>query len=630
MIRGGYAGKILRVDLSKGKVTDQDLPDENVLRKYIGGTGLAMKIMYEEVPPTVGPDDPENKVIFMSGPLSGTVVPSSSRHVVMTINGSVPKSIGTGWSGGNWCANLKQAGYDGIIVEGESRESVYLWVHEGKAEFKDAGHIWGKQTEESMEFIENELGVSDISVTCIGPAGEVGIKGAAVCTDQNHIAAKSGAGAILGKKKLKAIATGGSKFGIRIAEPKNAVELALEWRKSFHGCNAYNRRNGGNPRRVEVLAKDGRLMVYNLSDASKQLDYAQGLVSMLKSSIQIPKPCFNCPIACAYDVKIGTGPYKGEWVTLAGGGENIEGVGGNIGCTEGGTLMYLTHLLDQLGMDAAWVGENIALAYECYNKGLLQKKDTDGLDLTWGNKDAAIELIKKMIRKEGFGKLLCNELKTFSEILSQMCGSDVTGLATYMKGTAVGAHDLRCSWEYLLGNAISSAGPVLQGIGVDNWSPEPDFGFIEKPKPFNKERAPGIVAKTQHKKQFEDSLCVCWFMTWGIPGITSYTPQMMKYVVGWDFGGYKEAEQVGERITNLQRVFNLLRGLTAADDMDIGQRLLEDPGAGIGKGHPWGPHYKEMIREYYKVMGWEEETGKPLPETLERLELGHLIKDIWK
>lgn len=628
MIRGGYTGKILRVKLSDGELIDEDLPDEKVLRKYIGGTGLAMKIMYEEVPSSVGPEDPENKVIFMSGPLSGTIAPSSSRHCVMTINGSVPKSIGTGWSGGNWCTWLKQAGYDGIIVEGESKEPVYLWVHEGKAELKDAGCLWGKETEETMELIKEELGVPDISVACIGPAGEVGIKGASVCTDKNHLAAKSGAGGALGRKKLKAIATGGPKLGVQIADPKRAVMLALEWRESFRACNAYNRRNGGNPRRAQLLAQDGKLMVYNLSDPAKQVDYANGLVNMLKASIQIPKPCFNCPIGCAYDVKIGTGPYQGEWVTLAGGMEDLEGLGGNIGCTDGGTIMYLTHFQDQLGIDAAWVGQNIALAFECYNRGLLKKEHTDGLELTWGNSDAAMELLKKMIRKEGFGELLLNELKKLSEILSELCGSDVTKFATYMKGTAVGAHDLRCSWEYLLGNAIAGAGPCLQGIGVDSWAPEPDFGYRERPAPFDKKRAPGIVAKTQHKKQFEDSLCLCWFMTWGIPGITTYMPKMMKYVVGWDFS-YEEAEQIGERITNLQRVFNLRRGLTAADDMDIGERLLEDPGAGIGKGHPWGPHAKKMIKEYYKVMGWEEETGKPLPETLERLDLEHLIKDIW-
>lgn len=490
MIRGGYVGKILRVDLSKGRLTDEDLPGEKVLRKYIGGTGLAMKIMYEEVPPSVGPEDPENKVVFMSGPLSGTIAPSSSRHCVMTINASVPKSIGTAWSGGNWCAWLKQAGYDGIIVEGESKEPVYLWVHEGKSELKDAGRIWGVETEEAMELIEKELGVSDISVTGIGPGGEVGIKGASICTETNHVSAKSGAGAVLGRKKLKAIATGGTKLGIRIASPKEAVELALQWRKAFRDGNAYNRRNGGNPRRAQVLAKDGKLMVYNLSDPSKQIEYADGLVNVLKESIQIPKPCFNCPIGCAYDVKIGSGPYQGKWVTLAGGMENLEGLGGNIGCTDGGTVMFLNHYLDQLGIDAAWAGQNIALAYECYNRGLLKKEHTDGLELTWGNSDAAIELLKKMIRREGFGRLLCNELKMLSEFLSELCGTDVTRFATHMKGTAVGAHDLRCSWEYLLGNAVASAGPIIQGVGVDSWSPEPDFGYKERPAPFDKKRAP--------------------------------------------------------------------------------------------------------------------------------------------
>jgi len=261
MIKGGYVGKILRVDLSKAKLTDEAPPDEKILRRYVGGTGLAMKFMYDEIPPSVGPDDPDNKVFFMSGPLSGTIAPSSSRHCVMTVNGSMPKSVGTGWSGGNWCANLKQAGYDGVIVEGESKEPVYVWIHEGKAELKDAGHLWGKKTEETLYSLEHELGIPDISVTGIGPAGEAGIKGASVCTDENHLSAKSGAGGALGRKKLKAIAVGGAKLGVRIADPKRAVMLAYKWRDAFRKCNAYNRRNGGNPRRVQALAKDSKLMV---------------------------------------------------------------------------------------------------------------------------------------------------------------------------------------------------------------------------------------------------------------------------------------------------------------------------------------------------------------------------------
>ena len=213
MIKGGYTGKILRVDLTKETVEDERLPEENTLRKWVGGVGLAIKYLYDEVPPSVGPLEPANRLIFMTGPLGGTAWPCSSRHVVMTVHGDYPKSCGTGWAGGMWPAKLKFAGYDGIIIQGQSKKPVYLSIDSGKAELRDAGHLWGKDTHETEEALQQELQEPTASVLCIGPGGENCITGACIANDRNHMAGKGAGGRVMGSKRLKAISISGRMGG---------------------------------------------------------------------------------------------------------------------------------------------------------------------------------------------------------------------------------------------------------------------------------------------------------------------------------------------------------------------------------------------------------------------------------
>jgi aldehyde:ferredoxin oxidoreductase len=628
MIKGGYVGQLLRVDLSKKKIFIEKLPPENILRKWIGAQGLSIKILYDEVPPDVHPLDPKNRIIFMTGPLTGTIAPSSSRTWVTGLRPTVLTS-GTATGGGYFGPNLKFAGFDGIIIQGASEKPVYLWIHEGNAEIRDATKVWGHDTEESEDLVIEDLQDPDASVLTIGPVAENGVYESALITmSKNHIACKSGQGSIMGFKKLKAIAVSGRKASIKLADAKKAVELAIEQRKVFmESENVQVVEKGGFVRHCSEYATYCGTMVKNYTDPMFAVPFTKGITDTLEhAEFQKIRPCFNCSIGCASNIKFGSGKFKGRVVTHGGGGENNEGIGGNVGVTEEGMSIVLTDTADRLGMDAADAGETLGLAYECYEAGILTKDKTDGLELTWGNGDAAIELLHKMARREGFGKVLAAGIKETAEYI----GGDAIKRAIHIKGMGSGAHDIRPSWELQLSQIISTAGPIWQGMGVDQYAGEPDFGYPKIAPRYDRERCAPIIRKTQNKKQFEDTVGTCQFTQFGVKGaINYYLPKMIKYVIGWDFTT-EEGLLVGERITNLQRLFELRRGLKPEDTFDIGERFMEAPNVGPAKGNSIKPIIKDLVREYYREMGWDENTGIPLKETFKKLDLSEYLHDLEK
>jgi len=626
VIRGGYMGKILRVDLTKGSFRDEML-DQDVLRNYVGCLGVAAKIMYDEVRPEVMPYDAENRVIFMTGPLTGTAVPGSSRHVVYTLHTFNPKVSSPGYAGGFWAVELKRSGYDAIIIQGQSAKPVFLWVHDGNAEIRDAAKIWGKDTHETEDLVRELIGVK-ASVAAIGPAGENLVRGSIISNDKNHVASK--AGDVLGSKRLKAIAVGGgTRKTIPIAHPEQGKQIVNQWREALHNSTAYKRRKDagnlrtwGNPEYFGDISP-WILWVKNISDPEFAYEYGKAVWGVPETSKVTPVRCYNCTIGCAYDCEIGSGPYKGKRVTNGGGAQNYEGIGGNIGVSEGGTILYLTDLMDRLGLDSL-VGHSIGMAYECYEKGLLTLEDTDGLELKWGNADAAIELLHKIIRKEGIGEILEKGSKEAARILSEKTGKDLRPFSTDVKGCPPVAHYYGWSWQKILSQMVCSFGPISQGGNLD-FFPEPELGVSKPAKLFDNVSAPMLVRKSMIKKVFEDCFGVCTFNVQGVPGIMDLQPQMVSAVVGWDFNREK-AELLGERVINLARMFNLRRGLKAEEDLECGLRFIDPPPAGLGKGHSVKPYLKQMVEDYYAVMGWDKATGKPTRATLERLGLGEMAE----
>lgn len=625
MIKGGYVGKILRVDLTEETVREEALPDERILRNFVGGVGLAAKYLYEEVPPKVQPLDPENRLIFMTGPLTGTAWPCSSRHAVMTIHGDIPKSGGAAWGGGFWAAKLKMLGYDAIIIQGAARKPTYLLMNESGTELRDASHLWGKDTHETEEFLRQELSDPSASVVAIGPAGENLVSGALMANDRNHHACKAGGGKVMGSKKLKCIAISKKKLRfVPVADPNGFMKVVAEYRKKMNpgGVMQQFLRDGGAVRHYAEFADGWTVLIKNCTDEMSQKPWAEEMVNTIKQSELLPRACFNCPIRCAHDITIGKGPYKGYRTTLCGGLENLEGVGGMLGIMEGGTVLYITDLLDRLGLDTGLIGLSLGVLYESYEKELIGKTFTDDLELKWGNADAAINLIHKTVRREGIGQLIAQGPK----VVAKAIGGEAEQFMSGVKGVQW-AHDPRKSWEIILARAMSSCGAAREGYGADGLFPDPEVGFPEKPPPFNKERAPFAVSLTQKRSQWENCLGICAFSTGSIEGSLGATFEALSLAVGWPPYTKEEAFLVADRFTNLMRLFNVGRGMTMEDDLDIGAKWLDGFKYGPYAGNPLRPHIEEFIQRYYGYMGWDG-AGKPTKETVKRLGLDELANKV--
>lgn len=621
---GGYMGKLLRVDLNNRTIVEEALPPEETLRKYVGCLGLAMKILTDEVPPSIQATDPDNRLIFLTGPLTGTKVPCANNFVVATINHGTGYTVGTAHSHGFWGAYLKFAGYDGIIVQGASDKPVYLSINNGEFELKDAGHIWGRDTHETEDAVKADIRDPEASVACIGPAGENVIFGACIENDYHHTAAKGGVGAVMGSKKLKAIAVNGQNR-VHVEDERLLTEIVDKWREDMFregeggladSPPGSQLRKAGITRLYNYLGKASAVAGKNLTDVDFGLVYSSNFVNEAKDWKIKPKSCFSCPIACGYVVEITSGPKAGYVATPAGGGENTEGAAGIIGVLDAGTAIWLTDLHDRLGLDSSSAGCTLGLAYELYERGILTKEDTGGLELKWGNADAAVKLLDMMIKREGIGKILAEGPKKAAELF----GGDALKYAVHIKGTGYNLHDWRPAWSVLLGQAIAGAGPCWQAPGAD-WVIAPDLGYPKNPPGTVAEGKPKAVKETQIKKLWEDSLGICWFSTWGVLDSSKSAPKALAAVTGWKDFTTEEAFEVGERVINLQRIFNLRRGLTLEHDLDVTPRLLEAPESGVAKGKSIRPFLKDMVMEYYQLMGWERETGRPSQETLRRVGL---------
>lgn len=624
---GGYAGKILRVDLTAGKTWDEDLPDEKTMRSYIGGTGLGVKYLLDEVPPGVGPLEPDNRFICMTGPLTGTAVPGSNNSTFVSINAGLGYSLATAHTHGYFGPNLKYAGYDGFIVQGAADKPVYLLLYDGKVELRDAGNVWGKDTHETEDLLKEEVGQREASVAAIGPAGENLIGGACIENDKHHTAAHGGLGAVMGSKKLKAIVAYGRK-SFQLANPKELLEAAEKWRApenvSLMGGGVTAR--GGMTRCWDLLGKGSILAGKNLSSPDWGKELGASFVEECKKFKVVARPCFACPHGCSYKVYVTTGPHKGGVFTMGGGGENLEASAAMIGVTDAGSIFWLCEKYDRLGFGTSTIGCAISLAFECYERGILTKEDTGGLELNWGNAEAASELLDMIVAREGLGKILAEGPKKAAEAI----GGDAPKYAVHMKGEGFNLHDWRGRWQTFLGQAVAGAGPRWEGKGMDVFGAEPDIGYHEPPPPFTMEGAAEAIRMAQIKKLFDDSIGVCWFMCHAIPGIFRLEIEALAAITGWQGISENELLTAGERIANMQRVFSIGRGIRLEDDLDIGARMLEPPTDGIARGKTIAPYLKDAVLEYYRLMGWEEETGKPLPETLTRLGLQHLVEKIWQ
>ncbi len=621
--KGGYVGKILKVNLSTGDIDEEGLPSDEVLRKYMGGWGLGMRYLYDSMPPGYSAADPQNPLVFMTGPLTGLRLPGANNITLVTKNFNTGYTASRSHTHGSFGTLIKAAGYDGLIITGKSDKPVYLWIHDGSAELRDASHLWGqKDSHETADVIKEELGNSKISVAAIGPAGENLCAGSMICNDENHAFSHCGVGAIMGAKNLKAIAVFGNK-PIPVVDPERVASMRKEWirRMQIPGhFGWYQSKNNA------IKKKDYRERASWFGFCGKNL-----LVNELKEfglglSQQewINKPCPRCPLNCSADIRITTGPHKGYLATPGPGGEPMEGAGAILGITEPGTYIYLNDLYDRFGIECSEVGCTMAMAIEAYERGLITKEDTDGLELEWGDGKVAEALLKKIVYREGFGDILARGIKRAAEHI----GGDAPDFAVNIKGTGMNLHDWRSAWGTLF-SQIVGGGISWPATSVDVHSVEPDIGYPEQTGPFDWAAKPLEAAKAGMIKSMNDSSGLCMLVTWGIQGVFQLTADSINAATGWNVTR-DELIEAGQRAMQLERAFNVRHGLEPADDWTVSARLIDPPNDGPAKGMSIKPHLVGMVKEYYRLMGWDEKTGKPSRATLERLGLDDVVKDLWE
>lgn len=620
-MKGGYTGKILNVDLTTGKISQQGLPEEKVLRDWIGNWGLGLRMLYDMTPPGVRAVDPENPMIFLNAPLTGVNLPGCNQLSLATKNFN-NDFVGRSHTHGTFGSNLKKAGYDGLIITGASEKPVYLFINDGGAELRNAGHLWGKKdSHETEDILQKEHG-KPACVASIGPFGENLCAGGMILNDRNHNMAHSGVGSVMGSKKLKAIVTQSNKKDVPIAHPEKIDDIRKRWVKAVLSGARYARSGKGKHFREDMyflyigLGFVGRNFTIN-----KYRAFGVGL-SQQKITL---KPCHGCPHGCPVDVEVLSGRRKGLVATISGGGEGPEGAGAVTGVTDVGDWLYMLDLYDHLGVESSVMGCTIAMAIEAYKKGILTNEDTDGLELEWGDVDVIEKLVRKTAYKEGFGKVLA--LGPLGA--ARAIGGGAENFAVHLKGSGINLHDWRSGWGMLLSHIISS-GAGWPATAADSIGPEPDAGYpaAALTPPFDYRAKPLEARKTGILKFVKDVVGSCGLVTWNLAGMNEILRDAVNAVTGWDFT-VEELLNVGERVMQAERAFNIRHGLTPADDYNISPRLLEAPKDGKAMGRAVGPYIVGMIDEYYDLMGWDRKTGKPWRATLKKLGLDDMAKDLW-
>jgi len=605
-------GKILEVDLTNKTVKDIDL-DMKVAKEWIGGKGLAVKMLWDELkklesqgkdPKDIDPFGPENVVIFATGPGTGVAgFPSPGRYHVMALKSPLTGSIASGNSGGEWGPYLKFAGYDAVVIRGKSDKPVYISIVDGKAEIHDASDLWGKTVFDTTRILKERVGGKLTSVACIGPAGENLVLMAAVMNDDHRAVGRTGIGAILGAKKLKAIVVSGTKK-VEVAKPDEYKELSKHYIKVMkensvtgQGLPAY-----GTAILVNIINQAGMLPYKNWQYGfHENADKISG-ETMAKEYLIRNRPCWGCTIGCGRVTKVEKGPYQ---ILYSEGPEyeSVWALGNTTGVIDLEAIIKANHLCDEFGMDPISLGSTIACAMELNERGYIPKEDLQGIDLRFGNAAALVEMIWRTAYKSGFGKYIAMGSKRLAEKYGH------PELSMSVKGLEMPAYDPRGAKGIGLNYATANRG----GCHVTGYTISPEvLGVPEQIDRFSTEGKAKWVKIFQDLTDVVNSTVNCLFTTFAI-GADDYA-KLLSAVTGWDYTT-DEIMKIGEKIYNLERLIMNKYGFDRKDDT-LPERLLKEPmPEGPSKGHV--AELEKMLDEYYKLRGWVD--GKPTPEKLKEL-----------
>ncbi|MBI4286358.1 MAG: aldehyde ferredoxin oxidoreductase family protein [Chloroflexi bacterium] len=601
----GWLGKVILVNLTRGKCAVEEL-DPALLAKFIGGRGLAVKILFDEVDPTVEPFSEANHLVFMAGPLTGTTAPSGSGCHVVT-KSPLTGAIATGRFGGAFGSELKFAGYDGIIFEGKAPRPVYLAINDESVEIRSAEHLWGKDTRETEDAIKAETRAKwqarDTHVACIGPAGEKLVRIASIIAEKHHAAARSGVGAVMGFKNLKAIAVRGTKeIPVADGETFNKVTMSL-LQKVKDSAVLASQTTFGTLNAQFHANRRGLMGAYNYRASSFDGVANTNARILREKFLKRGISCFACPVACVRLTEVSGPTHAGK-----GGGPEFESctmLGPNCGVDDLAAITRANYLCNELGMDTISVGGTIACAMDMFEHGYLTEEDT-GCQLKFGNAEALVALTEKMGRREGFGDILAEG----GYRMAEKYGHPEMSM-TIKKQELSAWHDQLCQGEGLAEATSSSGGNHQRAemYNVEVW------GLPIKVDPFAIEGKAPIVIERQDYIAAYDSTGLCAFLNQ--VNIEDDTARLLSSATGVSYTP-QDVARIGARIWNLERLFNVKAGFTSKEDM-VPRRFLTEPlTAGVGKGIL--SRLPELLPEYYRLRGWDE-NGAPSASKLKELAL---------
>jgi aldehyde:ferredoxin oxidoreductase len=624
---GGYAGKILFVNLSKGSISEELLP-ERVCREFVGGYGLGIRVLYEKMKARVAPLGEENMLGIVTGVLTATSVPGSGRYGVVT------KSPLTGaWSesnaGGTFGPELKTAGYDAIFFSGISPRPVYLLIREGKAELRDASGLWGKDTYETEECIQSETGDNKLKVACIGPAGEAQSLLAGIVNERGRIAARGGAGAVMGSKNLKAIAVRGGTQKMGIAHRDRLKETQARFLSVIKASDfAKGLTAAGTGGALSFLVSIGDSPVKNWQltgtdsmPTAAKLDSAN--MDKYKKSVYA---CQACPIRCGAIIEQREGPFAIPDETHRPEYESITALGSLLMNDSLEAVIKANDICNRYGIDTISTGTAIAFAMECYENGLITKENTDGMELTWGNADAVVALTEKIAKRIGFGALLADG----PTIAAERVGKGSEKYAMAIRGKGLPFHDPRMSPAG--GSAfIADSNPghhmnsQITGM-LENGAPIGSDPALQAPKmnpfaDFDKKGPIYAIGFAYHQLLDDAGMCALYAVNTTPPELA----ELISDVTGWDFG-WEEALKAGRRVLTLRQAFNAREGITP-DQFDLPKRIKEEP-LPVKSGAPPKIDYQALKAGFFDAMGWDIKTGLPSEKTLADLDLATLTQDL--
>jgi len=611
----GYWNKILRVDLTNKKITKEEM-DEGTCKLFVGGAGIGAKILWEEISSETNPFDADNKLIFAGGPFQGHPVPGSAKFSIVS-KSPLTNTYADSAAGARWGPLFKRAGYDVLVIQGKSENPVYIYIEDNEVKIRDARGVWGMDSYQAVDEIRKEIGDPRASVATIGQAGEKLVKIACIVVDKHSFAGRCGLGAVMGSKNLKAVVVKGSKK----VPVSNLSQLKNYNHKYFKEINKASIESELRPHGTPVLCITaegfGDMPIkYWTEDTWPEGAKKIGAPNYTKVLSAKPYACLYCPIGCHRNIEIHS-PEKYKLKGIGPEYETLGMLGTNLLIDDVKAISIANDLCNRLGMDTISAGACIGLAMECYEKGIITKRDTAGIELKWGDADVLIELVKQIGNKVGFASIFSEGTVEAAKKL----GKNALELVVQVKGLDFPAHDARACWGLVPTYVTGTRGAChMRGVEEDaemGGFYVPEIGVTqEHAKFFNPEGKAYLAVKMQDYCALINSLVLCVFMPDG--GGLSFTSilNIFNSITGWDWD-IQEAMTCGERIFTLQRLINLRDGYTKKDDK-LPPKMYVPAKKGFRAGKI--PPVNDLLNKYYELRGWDKE-GRPTKEKLEKLNL---------